>query len=153
MNPAIKTLRAVTAVFFMNQLKPLITIVALVAGLLIVAVLALAVLVDAWWLLIFIVLIPLALGLLIIGLVLWFACQRLLPRKLTKEERVATSSFVSEVEEIVGHVRGGMPGLMYQIAKDLLFSRGSLPLQQIINNSRNLHGDFASLQQLFKDAQ
>lgn len=152
MNPAIKTLRAVTAVFFMNQLKPLMTIVTSVAGILIVVVLILAVIVDAWWLLTFLVLIPLIVGLFIIGIVLWFACQRLLPRKLTKQEHVATSTFVSNVEEIVGHVRGGMPGLLFVVAKDLLSGRGSATLEQVINNSKNLRADFASLQQLFRDA-
>ena len=144
------TFRALGALFLLRILQP--TLVLTVIGLVALYVLAilLALTFSSWWLLTLVVLVPLTICLLVCGYVLWHLLHKLLPRKLSPQERTKLHSFTNTLWGIAEQVRLPYPVLLFLVAKDVLRGRESGFLKKMIGDSRDLMREFGEIQDLFR---
>lgn len=147
---SLDVLRALSALFLLRLLRPalfMITVL-MVAGYTLTIMLTLSF--SGWWLLLLLVLIPLTLIFLVLGTVLWFLLQRILPRKLSSLERSQLSDFTEQLFAIAEKTRTPYPILLFLIAKDVVRGRESSFLRGLIGDSRTLMKDFETVQRLFR---
>ncbi len=150
MNSSILALRALTAVFFQRIFKPIMFIGAAILVLLWILVIYLGGWVDPWWFLLFFILMPLTLVATALSAALWFLSNKLLPRKLAKQEREQLLTVTDKVIR-VAEVRATPPPLMaFLIAKDVIRGRKSSYLEGIIVDTSSLRTDIASIRTMFE---
>jgi len=145
MNGTIGVLRAVSSAFAQTLIRKF----GLIAGAIWLVLLLLCVLlitqVSGWW--------ALLLGpVIVVGLitaafagVLWFAAQRLAPRKLSTDERKEITAFSDKILSVAERVKTPLPVLATMTAKDILLRRDSNTVRELINESTSLKADFQAL--------
>ena len=149
MSPTTQALRAVTGVYF-RRLLGIVVIIGGTAMILVYALLFwLGTSVSPLWWFFLIILIPITGVLAGIGGGLWYASGKLLPRRLTKTERQAVTTFGSKLFGIVERGRMPYPVLLIMVGKDVLRRRESTFLKQFISDSRTLKDDFSRIRDMF----
>jgi hypothetical protein len=144
------TLRALGGVFLKRALTPvfLMAVIILVAAYALMLMLTMSF--SNWWLLMLILLLPLTAVLFGITLVLRYVLRRILPRKLTAQERHQLEAFSDKLFSVAERGRTPYFILVFLVAKDVIRGRESAFLRSLIGDSRELMKDFASLQRLFE---
>lgn len=147
---SLDTLRALSALFLLRILRPVLFMVTLltIAGYILTIMLSLSF--SGWWLLLLLVLVPFTVVFLLIGLVLWLLLQRLLPRKLTSRERSQLNGFTEQLFTIAEKTKTPYPILLFLVGKDVLRGKESSYLRGLIGDSRSLLKEFSDVQALFQ---
>ena len=149
MSAHISAARAVTAVFFQNLLGIGFWIATGILALLLAITAVLAVQISGWWWLLLIIFLPvygLAIG---IGLGLYALSNRVLPRKLTKDERSTVSSFTSNISGLIETAKTPYPIVIFLVAKDVIRGKRSRFLDENVLSSQSIKKDYAKIQRLF----
>lgn len=147
---SLDALRALSALFLLRVLRPalfMITVL-MVAGYVLTIMLTLSF--SSWWLLLLFILIPLTLIFLVVGAVLWFLLQRILPRKLSSEERSRLNGFTERLFAIAEKTKTPYPILLFLVAKDVVRGKESAFLRGLIGDSKALMKEFSDIQALFR---
>lgn len=147
---SIGALRALSALFFFKILHPTLVMVAVILIALYTSTILLALTFSNWWLLALVVLVPLTVILLIVGYLLWYLLHKLLPRKLSSDERIKLHKFTDKLWGVAEQVRLPYPVLLFLVAKDVLRGKESKFLRKIIGDSRDLMREFDDIQDLFR---
>lgn len=147
---SLDALRALSALFLLRVLRPALFMVAvlMIAGYTLTIMLTLSF--SSWWLLLLFVLIPLTLMFLVLGTVVWFLLQRILPRKLSSQERSRLNGFTEQLFAIAEKTKTPYPILLFLVAKDVVRGKESSFLRGLIGDSRTLMKDFGDIQALFR---
>ncbi len=149
MNSTILTLRAITAVYFQR----LLTIFGLLIGgglfLSYVLLVFLVAQVSAWWWLLFAILFPLTVLAIVVFLALFFLSNKLLPRKVTNEERASLRKVADLAINLAETTRTPVPLLFMMVAKDVVRGRESSMLRGAIDDSTSLRQEFMKTKQMF----
>jgi len=145
----IDALRALGALALRQLLRP----VAVMAAILLAASYALMVFLSlsfsAWWWLLLIILFPVTFICLVIAGIAWLLTERLLPRRLTRDERRQLLSFTSKVTSLAERGRLPFPLLLVVLARDVVWGRESSYLRSIIGDSKQLTREFHDIRELF----
>lgn len=148
MNTTTHALIAITGVYF----RRLLYMGMIVAGIALVVIYSLitwlALSWSGWWLLLGGV-IPLTIIALIVTGGLWYVSGKLLPRRLSGEERRAIAAFGSKLFGVVERGKTPYPLLIVLIGKDVLRKRESGFVRDVISDSRSLKSDFDRIRALF----
>lgn len=144
------TLRAVSALVLKRLIQPIVfmIVILLTAGYVSTALLALSF--SGWWWLLLLILAPLTLFFGLIVYVLRFFLQRLLPRKLSQNERQKINEFTDKLFRVAEHTSTPYPVLLFLIGKDVIRGRESVFLRNLIGDSKTITKDFEDVQTLFK---
>lgn len=153
MKPSILAARAITGITFQRVFKPALVVVTLVLAAIYVLLIILSIKVSAWWLIFLIVLVPITLVAGVIALILWKLAAIIIPRKMDKAEKKHINNFVNSLLGVWDVKSTPLPIVAFLIAKDLLRRRKSAYIDNIINNSKSLRGDFMKIVGLFEDNQ
>ena len=147
---SIGALRALSALFFFKILHPTLVMIAVILIALYTSTILLALTFSNWWLLALVVLVPLTVIILIVGYILWYLLHKLLPRKLSSDERAKLHKFTDKLWSVAEQVRLPYPVLLFLVAKDVLRGKESKFLRKIIGDSRDLMREFDDIQDLFR---
>ncbi len=149
MSAHISAARAVTAIFFQGLLKFALLLATSILIVLIILTAVLATQISNWWWLLLIFFVPVYLIAIGLGFGLYALSNRLLPRKLTKEERSRISDFTSKVSGLVETAKTPYPLVAVLVAKDVLRGKRSRFLEENILSSQSIKSDYAEIQKLF----
>lgn len=149
MDSTIRAVRAISALLFQRIFRVVIIVIGIVVAIIWIGVIVLAAKVSGWWLLSLIVVAPLSLILAAICLALWALSNRLLPRKMTTEERGVIYGFTDKIIRVAETRSTPVPVLAFLIAKDVVRGKGSSYVSNLLNDTTSLKGDFASIRQMF----
>ena len=150
MTPYIQALRAITFTTFRKLFIPAVWIVASFIALLLVATILLAIYFSPWWLLLLVLVVPLALVATIVGLLLWAIAARMRPRQLTGEESAKINDFTGKITRIAETRATPVPIIVFLIAKDVARGQKSRYVENLINDSTSLKSDFAEIAAMFR---
>ncbi len=150
MNASISALRALTAIIFQRMLKPAIWIVLFVFFLLYAAVFYTSFSVSAWWFIALIGLVPLTIVVLSVLLALWHLSQRLMPRPLLPSESATLLEVVDKVQRLLEARATPIPIIMLIVAKDVARGKGSAYIENLVNDTKGLRGDFTRIKEMFE---
>ena len=145
MNGTVGLLRAISAVFAQSLIRKIGFVAVCVWALLLALCVALITRVDVWWGLALIPLLVVGVVAAVFGAVLWFAAQRLAPRKLSRVERKEIKAFSDKVMHVAERVKTPLPILATMTAKDILLRRDSDTVRELIDESTSLKADFQTL--------
>lgn len=148
--PSISALRALGALFLFKILHPALVMIAIILVALYTSTLLLTLTFSSWWLLTLIVLVPITVIILIGGYIIWYLLYKLLPRKLTSEERAKLHDFTDKLWGVAEQVRLPYPVLLFLVAKDVLRGKESRFLSKLIGDSRDLMSEFDEIQGMFR---
>ena len=148
MKSHITTIRAVTAEFAGQFIRPFMWI-ALGIILTLVAIVGLLVfLLSEWWLLLLVPIIIISLAMLITWLVVQFILKTLSPR-LDTQQKNATKEFVSKLEFAIETMQTPYPVIMFYIIRDIIFKRDAGFISEVAQKSKSLRPDYEELTRLF----
>ena len=142
-------LRAVSALVLARALRPVAIMVAILlfAGYALMIMLSLSF--SSWWLLLLVLLIPITLVVLVVGLLLRFITQQILPRELTRDEHGRLQGFADKIFGIAEKTKTPYPVILFLIAKDVVRGRESSFIKGLIGDSRSLMKEFSEIQRWF----
>ena len=147
---SIGALRALSALFLYRILQPVLVMTAILLIALYTSTILLTLTFSDWWLLTLVVLVPLTAIILICGYIVWYLLHKLLPRRLSADERVKLRKFTDKLWGVAEQVRLPYPVLLFLVAKDVLRGKESKFLRKIIGDSRDLMREFEEIQSLFR---
>jgi hypothetical protein len=149
MNSHVKALRAITAVFFQKVFRPTAWIV---GGLLLLAW-GLLIYLGGWvhplWFVVTIILLPVTILAVAVSLGLWVLSKKLLPRKLSHEERRVVHQFTDKLLRLAEVRATPFPILAFLIAKDVVRKRKSEYIESAVQDATSLASDFNAISKLF----
>lgn len=148
MQPTVKTLRAISSVVLRQAIRKIVLVAFAAAVFCYILVISLVVLVSEWFLLAFVVLLPVTVAVVVVGLLAWVASGALAPRKLGREESKAVSMFAVKVLGLLERARTPLPITIISIAKDVIRHRDARVVGEIIDSSKHLRSDFVAIQQM-----
>lgn len=147
---SLDALRALGVLFLLRILHPALVMIAIALIALYALTIFLALSFSNWWLLVLVILIPLTIFVLAGGYILWHLLHKLLPRKLSANERSKLHKFTETLWGVSEQVRLPYPVLLFLVAKDVLRGKESKFLRKIIGDSRDLMREFSEIQALFQ---
>lgn len=147
---SLHALRALSALFMYKILHPVLFMTVIVMAALYVLTILLALTFSSWWLLILAILIPLTIIFAVVGFILRFLLQKLLPRKLSPHERKQINDFTGKLFGIAERARLPYPVLLFLVGKDVLRGKESRFLSEMIGDSKGLMKEFEEIQRLFR---
>ncbi|MEO5690754.1 MAG: hypothetical protein ABIQ64_01055 [Candidatus Saccharimonadales bacterium] len=150
MSAHISAARAVTAIFFQRLLKFVLLVASGIMAVLIALTAVLAVQLSNWWWLLLVIIVPIYLIAIGLGIGLYALSNRLMPRKLTSDERTRITDFTSKVSGLVETAKTPYPLVAVLVAKDVLRGKRSRFLEENVLSSRSIKSDFQDIQELFK---
>lgn len=150
MDSTIRAIRAISALLFQRIFRIIAIVVAIIVALIWLAIIVLAIKVSGWWLMTLIIVAPLTLIIAAIGLALWALSNRLLPRKLTGQERSTVYGFTDKIMQIAETRATPVPVLAFLIAKDVVRGKGSSYVSNLVSDTTSLKGDFAEIRRMFE---
>lgn len=142
--------RALSALFLLRILHPTIVMIGIVLAALYTLTIFLTLSFSNWWLLTFVILIPLTAVILIGGYILLHLLHKLLPRKLSPAERAKLQKFTETLWGVAEQARLPYPVLLFLVAKDVLRGKESKFLRKLVGDSRGLMKEFGEIQSLFQ---
>lgn len=146
---SIRAIRALGALFLIRALRPIAILVVILLAAAYILVIMLSLSFGSWWLLSLLLLVPVTSALALVAFGLWYFTQRILPRKLTKQEREQLNGFTDKLFGVAEKTRTPYPIILVLIAKDVLRGRESSFLSSMIGDSRSLLKEFSSIQRMF----
>lgn len=151
MDSSILAIRAITAEFGLQILRPLLIVIVGVYGLLLLLIGWIAATVSAWWWLLATFPTFVAGVLLAIWLVLYVIAKRLAP-PMNRRRRAATRRIVSHIGEIAEEVGTPKIVLMIRVLKDILWrpAEGQTYIGSLTQHPGELRREFETLQRLFE---
>ena len=150
MNASFLALRAITGVTFRRILLLASTFTGLAFSILWILLILLASTVSTWWWIGAIILVPLTITVAVIGMVLFILANRLIPRKMTREERTKVHKFTSTLLGLAEVRATPWPLLAFLIGKDIIRGRSSSYIESTINDAKGLRTQFDAIRQLFR---
>lgn len=150
MNAHLKAVRAITAVFFQKVFKPTAWIVFGVLVLLWGLIVYLGGWVHPLWFLVLIILLPVTLVAVAMSLGLWILSQKLLPRKLSHEERRVVGGFSDKLLHLAEVRATPFPLLAFIVAKDVILRQRNSFVEEAIKDATGLSSDFMAITRLFQ---
>jgi hypothetical protein len=147
---SLNTLRALGALFLYRALHPVLFMIVIVMVALYVSTALLALSFSSWWWLLLIVLVPITIVLTLLGYVMWFLLQRLLPRKLSSDERYRLNAFTGKLLSIAERARLPYPVLVVLVGKDVIRGKESRFLSSVIGDSKALTKEFGEIREMFE---
>lgn len=148
---SLKTLRAVSALFLLKLLQPIVFLAGIILGAAYVLMTLLSLSFSEWWLLALIILIPLTIVLLGGYLLLRFLIQKLLPRKLSPGERTKINDFLDTLLSTAERAKLPYPVLVFLVAKDVIRGKESKFLGKMVGDTRDLMTELGEIERLFRD--
>lgn len=148
MKSHISAIRAITAEFAGQFIRPFIWIALGVAVTLLFVTSLLAYLVSHWWLLLLIPITILSLAGLIIWLIVRFILKSLSPH-MDSQQQTVTKEFVAKLEQTVETLRTPYPMIMLFIVRDIVMRRDAGFISEVTQQSRTLKPEFEKLRSLF----
>lgn len=148
--PSISALRALSALFLYRALQPILVMSLILLGAAFVTMVLLALSFSNWWWLLLLLLLPLTFVFVVLCYMMWHALSKLLPRKLSTDERERLRDFNDKLFRIAD--RGRLPYfvLVFLVAKDVVRGKESQFLNNLIGDSQALTQEFGDIQGLFK---
>lgn len=150
MTPYFHAVRALTTLLFRKLAVPLAWFVALFFSALIVAIIVLSIVVSQWWALALIFILPLATLTTGLGAFGWLISERLLPRKLTADERLLLSVFTDKIINVAEARATPLPILGLYVARDLIAHPKKSYVETLIGNVASLRSDFTQIVNIFR---
>lgn len=147
---AITALRAVSALVLKRLLHPMMLMTIIVLGGAYVLMILLVLSFSIWWLLLLIILIPLTLIFGILGYILWYLLQRLMPKEVEKDDREKLGSFTDKVFTLVEKTKTPYPVTLFLIGKDVIRGKESAYIGGLIGDSNDLIKKFEEIQEVFR---
>ena len=142
-------MRAITGVYFQKLITTGAAVGGVILALLWAIVIWLTTSIDPLWGLFFLLLIPLTIvGFIIYGLMLSLG-KELLPRPLTKSEKIKVTALGDKVFHAADTVTTPWLCHLTLIGKDVLRGKESTYVKAVISDSGNLREDFLKIRQLF----
>jgi hypothetical protein len=148
---SLSALRALSALLLYRILHPVLFLVIIIMVACYVLTVLLALSFSAWWWLLLILFVPITLVLAVLGFVLWFLIQQLLPRRLSSAERKYLNTFTEKLFGIAERARLPYPVLIVLIGKDVIRGRESRFLSRLIGDSKALTRELGEIQAMFED--
>lgn len=148
MKPNIAAVRAVTAEFASQFIRPFLWIGCGIILTLLVIVSVLVYLVSEWWLLLLIPIVILSLAGLIAWLIVRFILKTLSPR-LNVQQKNATKEFVGKLNSTIETVQTPYPIIIFYIIRDIITRKDNGFIQGVATTSKTLRPDFDELRSLF----
>ena len=144
-----RALRALSALFLYRALQPVLvmSVILLVAAFVTMILLALSF--SDWWWLLLILLLPLTLIFVVLCYLIWFTIQKLMPRRLTPDEKMKLQDFIEKLFGIADHGSLPYPVLLFLVTKDVIRGKESSFLNTLIGDSKALMHEFSDIQELF----
>lgn len=146
---SLTAIRAVSALLLQRFLHPALLMITIILVAIYVLTTLLALSFSTWWWLLLFILIPVTLFLLVVGYILWFLLQQLLPRHLTRVERQKLKTFIDKLFSLAERTRTPYPILLFLIAKDTIRGRGSSFVGNLIGDSKDVVREFNDIQKMF----
>lgn len=150
MNASIQALRAITAATFQRLLFWLTISAGLVFLLLVGLTLYLGSTVSPWWFLLFALLTPLILIVTALAAAFYFLTSRLLPRKLSRDERQMIHDFTGKLMGLAEVRATPWPVMAFLIGKDVIRGKQSGFINTAIENASGLRDGFEQIRKLFE---
>ena len=148
MKPSIAAIRAITAEFARQFIRPFFWVgLGLIACLVIITIL-LAANISAWWWLLAIPVVILGIAGTIVWLIVRFILYQLSPR-LSAEQKTATKQFVGKLQFARETIQTPYPVMIFYVVRDIIFRRDQGFLSEVTQHSRTLKPDFDRLKGLF----
>ncbi len=148
MKSHIAAIRAITAEFAGQFIRPFLWIACGIILSLLAVVALLVYLVSEWWLLLLVPIIMITLVGVIVWLVVQFILKTLSP-PLNAQQKNATKEFVGKLESTIETIQTPYPVIMFYIIRDIVFRRDSGFISETTDRSKTLKPDFEALRQLF----
>jgi hypothetical protein len=148
MQANIKAIRAITAEFAQEFVRPFVWISLGVIITLVIIVGLLAYFISGWWLLLLVPIILIAL----IGTAIWLAAQftlKTLAPKMNVQQKNETKNFVTKLQFAVETLQTPYPIIIFYVIRDIVLRRDSGFISQVTQHSRALKPDFEELKRLF----
>lgn len=142
-------LRALSALFLYRALQPVLIMSVILLAAAFVTMILLALSFSNWWWLLLILLLPLTLVFVILCYLMWSMIQKLMPRKLTPNEREQLQNFIGKLFGIADRGSLPYPVLLFLVGKDVIRGRESRFINTLIGNSKALTHEFSDIQELF----
>lgn len=150
MNASIQALRAITAATFQRLLFWLTLSAGFVFLLLVGLTIYLGSAVNPWWFLMFTLLTPLILIATALAAAFYFLTSRLLPRKLSRDERQMIHDFTGKLMSLAEVRATPWPVMAFLIGKDVLRGKQSGFINTTIENASGLRASFDRIRGLFE---
>ena len=144
-----KAIRAVTAVFFQKTFMPTVIVIAVLLTLLWSAVIYLGSAIHGLWFIFLVPLLPATIVFFAVAAGLWALSKKLLPRKLSREERRVMQRFTDKLFRVAAVKATPVPVLAFMIAKDVARGRKSEYVESTVQDATSLAGDFNAISKLF----
>ena len=149
MKPNITAIRAITAEFVGQFVRPFFWVALGILACLVIITILLAINISPWWWLLAIPVVMLG----IVGTVIWlivrFILSRLSPR-LTTEQRTATKGFVTKLQFTKDTIQTPYPLIIFYVIRDIILRRDRGFISEVTEHSRTLKPDFEKLKGLFE---
>jgi hypothetical protein len=149
MKPNIAAIRAVTAEFARQFVRPFFWVVLGIMVCLVIITILLAINISPWWWLLAIPVGMLGIAGAAIWLIVRFILERLSPR-LTTEQRAATKGFVTKLQFTKDTIQTPYPLIIFYVIRDIILRRDRGFLSEVTEHSRTLKPDFERLKKLFE---
>ena len=149
MTPYVHAIRALTALVFRRLLVPAVIFVGICFLIIVIGIAVLAVKLTAWWLLGYLIVIPVAIVLLGLSGFGWLISERLMPRRLNREEKEQILGFVDKIVQIAEARATPLPIVGMIVAKDIVTRKKHGYIETLVNNTSGLKGDFQRIVAIF----
>lgn len=148
MKSHISAIRAVTAEFAQQFIRPFLWITLGIILTLLIIIALLAFMVSQWWLLLLIPLVIISL----VGAVIWLAVQfalKTLSPRLDVQQQHATKDFVTKLQFATETIQTPYPVIIFYIIRDIVLRRDDGFINEVTQQSKALRPDFEELRALF----
>lgn len=149
MNKSILALRAITATYCRDIIKPVLFIVVAVLVCLYALTFYIGTNIHSGWWLLLLLLLPLTIVAAVIFIAVWSLTKVMLPRALDKHEQAQIRQFTNKVASLLEKARMPYPFVIAMVFKDLITRRRINLIHDTITSSKSLQSDFRQLQDYF----
>jgi uncharacterized membrane protein len=148
MKPSISAMRAITAEFARQFVRPFLWIGLGMIAVIVCLMAILAFTLSPWW---WLLTVPIAaLGL--VGLVIWILVRFILGQvspHLNQQQKTATKQLVTKLQSATETIQTPYPVIVFYVIRDIILRRDSGFISQVTQQSKTLRPDFEALKKLF----
>jgi len=149
MTPYVHTIRALTALVFRRLLVPVVIFTTICLVMIIILIGILAIKFSPWWLLAYLILAPFGIVFTGLGVFGWLISERLLPRRLNKNEKREVLQFVDKILHIAEARTLPLPLIGMIVTKDIVTRKKHGYIETLVSETTGLKGDFQRIVAIF----
>jgi hypothetical protein len=148
MKPSISAIRAITAEFTRQFVRPFLWTGLGMIAVMVCLMAILAFTLSPWW---WLLTVPIAaLGL--VGLVIWVLVRFILGQvspHLNQQQKMATKQLVTKLQSATETIQTPYPVIVFYVIRDIILRRDSGFISEVTQQSKTLRPDFEALKKLF----